>query len=69
MTDNLTTKSVQKDLKKGDYNFSYDGIPDWEKESSANKSKNEGHKNWEHHTSYVISLLLDFKVFSLLKSQ
>ena len=35
----LTTKVVQKGLKKGGYNFSYDGTPDWEKESSVNKSK------------------------------
>ena len=32
-------KVAQKGLKKGDYNFSYDGTPDWEKESSVNKSK------------------------------
>ena len=30
-------KVVQKSLKKGDYNFSYDGTPDWEKESTVNK--------------------------------
>ena len=32
-------KVVQKHLKKGSFNFSYDGTPDWEKESSVNKNK------------------------------
>ena len=32
-------KVVQKGLKKGDYNFSYDGTPDRKKESSVNDSK------------------------------
>ena len=36
---------VQKGLKKGDYNFSYDGTPDWENESSVNESKeNASHR-------------------------
>ena len=32
-------KVVEEGLKKRGFNFSYDGIPDWEKESSVNKSK------------------------------
>ena len=32
-------KVGQKVFKKGAYNFSYDGIPDWEKESSINECK------------------------------
>ena len=32
-------KVVQKGLKKWDLNFAYDGIPDWEKESSVYKNK------------------------------
>ena len=35
----LSTKSGSKGLKKRGFNFSYDGTPDWEKESSSNKSK------------------------------
>ena len=35
----LTTKSGPKSLKKEAYNFSYDDTSKWEKESSANKSK------------------------------
>ena len=32
-------KVVQKGLKKGAYNFSYDGTSGWEKKSSVNESK------------------------------
>ena len=37
MSDNY--KWSKKDLKKGGYDFSYDGTPDWKKESFVNKSK------------------------------
>ena len=32
-------KLVEIGLEKGGINFSYDGTPDWEKESSVNKNK------------------------------
>ena len=32
-------KMVQKGVKKGGFNFPSNGTPDWEKESSINKSK------------------------------
>ena len=38
-------KIVQRGLKKGGYNFSYDSASDWEKESSVYESK-EKYTSW-----------------------
>ena len=35
----LQAKSGSKSLKKGGFNFTYDGTPEWEKESFVNENK------------------------------